>query len=304
MRRVAIVGYGALGALYGHAFSQVPETEIVFIADEKRAARLRQKPLVVNGSPFSYQIETPESAAGEVELMIFAVKYHHLPQALKDASSHVGPRTIFLSVMNGIDSEEMIGEAFGWEHNLYGVALGMDAVRIENRISYSTPGKLLFGRAKNEQDHDEDVRRFAELCDLASLAYEIPQDMLRSLWWKFMINVGINQVSAVVEAPYKLFQRRSHARGLMREAMAETILMAEGHGIDLHEQDIDAWEGVLRSLSPEGKTSMFQDVEAHRKTEVEMFAGKLLKMAERDGIDLPVNHVLFELIKAKEERYL
>jgi 2-dehydropantoate 2-reductase len=53
-------------------------------------------------------------------------------------------------------------------------------------------------------------------------------------------------------------------------------------------------------MSPEGKTSMVQDVEARRKTEVEMFAGKVIELGQKHGIPTPVNRVLYRLLKAME----
>ncbi len=303
--RIAIVGHGALGALYGYAFSRVPENRVIYVTHQERADRLKDHPLVVNGETFEYEVETPEQNRGEAGVIIFAVKYHHLPQALKDVREHVGTDTIFISVMNGIDSEDLIADAFGREHVLHTVALGMDAVRVEHRIDYTTPGKLLFGKSElpegATQETDPDVRTFARLCDEAGLMYENPPDILRRLWSKFMLNIGVNQVSAILEAPYGPFQKDSHAQQLMKQAMGETVNIARARNIELRRQDIEDLIEILKTLSPEGKTSMYQDIAAGRKTEVEMFAGKLIELAEQHGIEVPVNRVLYSLLRAKEE---
>lgn len=316
--RIAIVGHGALGALYGHAFSSVRDNQVIFVTNRERAAGLKARPLTVNGETFDYDVESPENSTGTAGLIIFAVKYHHLPQALEDARAHAGKDTIFVSVMNGIDSEELIAEVYGNAHVLHTVALGMDAVRVGSRVDYTTPGRLLFGRAdragqvgqagqvdrrpgNRQPESDADLRTFAELCDRAGISYQNPPDILRSLWSKFMLNIGVNQVSAVLEAPYGPFQRETYAQQLMRQAMEETVTVAEALKIELHRQDIEDLIDVLKTLSPEGKTSMYQDIAAGRKTEVEMFAGKLIDLAESHVIEVPVNRVLFSIIKAKEE---
>ena len=96
-----------------------------------------------------------------------------------------------------------------------------------------------------------------------------------------MINVGINQGSAVLRAPYGLFQRSEYARELMVDAMREVLALSELEQTGLGESDIDAWLDTLRGLNPEGKTSMVQDVEAGRPTEVDLFAGTVLEIASR-----------------------
>ena len=115
-----------------------------------------------------------------------------------------------------------------------------------------------------------------------------------------MINVGINQVSAALRAPYKFFQAPGEARSLMDSAMREVMLLAQVQGINLIERDIESWHDVLSKLSPDGKTSMFQDVEAGRKTEVEMFAGKVIELGKRFGIPTPVNEELFRKLYSIE----
>ncbi|MFP4266614.1 MAG: ketopantoate reductase family protein [Spirochaetaceae bacterium] len=304
--RIGIIGFGALGGLYGHFFSRAPETETVFIASGDRFERLRAQPLTVNGEELNIPVEQAGKARSPVDLILFAVKHHHLQQAIEDVSSHVGESTVFISVMNGIESEERIAEAFGEEHVLYSVALGMDALREDNRVRFSTPGQLLVGRAHNdtEKEPDPDLALVQNLCDECGLPWGTPVDMIRNLWWKFMINIGINQTSALLKASYGTFIESSHARSVMIRAMEEVIEVASKKGVYLDTSDIDQFvHKIIPSMSPEGKTSMCQDVEARRKTEVEMFSGTLIRIAEEHGIQTPVNRTLFSLIKGLEHTF-
>jgi 2-dehydropantoate 2-reductase len=85
--------------------------------------------------------------------------------------------------------------------------------------------------------------------------------------------------------------------------MSECVAVARAEGIALGEEDITRWHDVLPRLSPEGKTSMLQDVEAGRKTEVEMFAGQLIERARNHGVAVPLNEALFHMIGVYEARY-
>ena len=127
--------------------------------------------------------------------------------------------------------------------------------------------------------------------------------MLRVLWWKFMINVGVNQASAVLRAPYGIFQSSADARALMRLLMQEVLDLADKAGVDLNDKDLDQWDRILADLSPKGKTSMLQDVEAERKTEVEVFAGKVVAMGEKYHVPTPVNQTVLHMIRVIENRY-
>jgi 2-dehydropantoate 2-reductase len=115
-----------------------------------------------------------------------------------------------------------------------------------------------------------------------------------------MVNVGANQASAVLRANYGALRSSSEARDLMDSAMREVIAIAGAIKVDLSEKDIGDWYKVLEGLNPEGKTSMFQDVEAGRKTEVEMFAGTVIELGKRYGVATPVNQRLFDGLKRIE----
>ena len=201
--------------------------------------------------------------------------------------------------MNGIDSEERIGAVYGMDKVIYGLTLGIDAVREGNSVNYTNQGRIFFGEAKNPELTDR-VRRIHELFDRAGIAHVIPPDMIRSLWFKYMVNVGANQTSAVLRANYGALRSSSEARELMDSAMREVIAIAGAIKVDLGEKDIGEWYKVLEGLNPAGKTSMFQDVEAGRKTEVEMFAGTVIELGKRYGVPTPVNQRLFDELKRIE----
>jgi 2-dehydropantoate 2-reductase len=220
---------------------------------------------------------------------------------VRDLCNLVGERTTILSVMNGLDSEATLGAVYGMDRLLYAVSVGIDAVRQKNCVTYTQPGTLYFGEATNTPP-GERVRRVGALLDRAGLAHQTPPDMMRMLWWKFMVNVGVNQASAVMRAPYGVFQRSPEAQALMEALMRETVDLAQAEGIDLTARDVQEWYPVMNGLSPTGKTSMLQDVEAGRKTEVEMFAGKVVELGAKHGIPTPVNQTVLQIIHVLESQ--
>ncbi len=298
IEKITIIGAGALGAAYGSILYEMDPNSVCFIASGERFEKLKRDGVVVNGKRYPIAVAQPEEAEA-TDLLIVAVKHHHLDQAIEEIKKAVGPETTILSVMNGIDSEERIGAVYGMDKVVYGLTLGIDAVREGNSVNYTNQGRILFGEAKNPELTDR-VRRIKELFDRAGIAHVIPPDMIRSLWFKYMINVGANQTSAVLRATYGTLKTSSEARKLMDSAMQEVIAIARAMRVDLSEKDIEEWYKVLEPLNPAGKTSMFQDVEAGRKTEVEMFAGKVIDLGKRLGIPTPVNQKLFDELKRIE----
>ena len=305
IQRVAILGAGGLGAAYGSRFLKSPDFETWFIARGERYDRLQRDGLIVNGEQIAAPVIHPEKAGDQTavlptaDLIIVALKHQHLAGAVGDLRPFVGPQTTIMSVMNGLDSEFTLGDAYGIEKVLYAMALGIDAVREGNRIKYSAGGKIFFGDARNDS-LSERVILVREALEKAGIPYEIPPNMERAMWRKFMINVGINQASAVLRAPYGIFQTDPQAQEIMESLMCEAIAVANAEGIDLDETDLQGWYDFLNTLSPAGKTSMLQDVEAGRKTEVEIFGGKVVDLGKKHAVDTPVNRTVVNAILVGE----
>jgi 2-dehydropantoate 2-reductase len=184
------------------------------------------------------------------------------------------------------------------------MSLGIDAVRQDNKVNFSTFGKIHFGDRFNKPGkYSQRVLRLSRFFDRTKVPYVIPENMLRSLWFKFMMNVGINQASAVLKAPYGTFQTEPHARAVMMSLMHEVVALSRVMGMGLEDSDVQKIDEPLFSLHPGGYTSMCQDVMAGRKTEVEMLAGEMMELGRRHGVATPVNEVFFNLIKAIEAGY-
>jgi 2-dehydropantoate 2-reductase len=202
--------------------------------------------------------------------------------------------------MNGLDSEEIIGAVYGMEKMLYCVSVGIDALREGDNVVYTKLGKLHFGHPDNSIISDQ-VRRVQIAFDRAGIPYEIPVDMMRTMWWKFMLNVGLNQASAVMRAPFGIFQTSTEAWTVVAMLMREVIAVAKSAGVNLNEDDIDTAYKIICTLSPEGKTSMLQDTEANRKTEVDIFAGKVAELGRKYGMPTPVNEMMLNMIRTLEQ---
>jgi 2-dehydropantoate 2-reductase len=301
IKTVAIIGAGAMGGAYASMFSSAPGFTVFFIACGERYKRLREQTLRVNGKVYEVPVKSSDEIEEPADMVLVALKHHHLAEAMEEIKAAVGEETVILSVMNGLESEQIISAACGMEKVLYAVAVGIDAVHEKGCYTYASPGRIIFGKGPQAGD-DARVARLQEALERAAIPCETPDDILRAMWWKFMINVGINQSSAVLRAPYGVFQSSADARELMRMLMEEVIALAGKLSINLTKNDFKEWLSVLAALSPSGKTSMLQDVEAGRKTEVEIFAGKVVSLGREHRIPTPANEIILHILKVIEKR--
>ena len=301
IQKVAILGAGAMGAYFASRFFDTAGFSTVLIAKGHRLDKLKTKGLVVNEKSFAIPVIHPDEATSKMDLIIVALKHHHLEGAAQGLEKLVGDSTTIISVMNGLESEEYIGSIYGMDKMLYTISVAIDAVRQGNQITYTKPGKHYFGEAINTTNLSQRVLRVQEAFDRARIVYETPEDMIRMMWWKFMINVGVNQASAVMRAPLGVFQKSPEAQGLMEALMKEVIALTDVIDINLTNRDIEEWYTFLNVLSPQGKTSMLQDIEAGRKTEVEIFGEKVVALGKIHGVTTPVNQTVLQIIRVLEQ---
>jgi 2-dehydropantoate 2-reductase len=299
LERVVICGAGAVGSSYAARLHDVNPAGLAVIAGGARRARLEREGLTVNGRRLDPRYLAPGEPAPAADLLLVAVKQHHLAQAIEDVRAVVGAETIVVSLLNGITSEALLGRAFGAEKVLPAFVVGNDVLREGTRTRYANLGRLVFGAPSNDPA-DPRVRAVKDLLDRAGIPAEVPPDILRAQWKKFMLNVGVNQVSAILRAPYGAFAAVPELRELARAAALEVVAVSRGEGVALAPADVEAIFPIIAALAPDGKTSMLQDVEAGRKTEVEIFAGAVVALGRRHGVPTPVNELLGRMIAAIE----
>ena len=297
---VLMVGLGAIGGAYALKLHKAESVNLRVLAKGQRKHRYQTDGFLINGQRIDFEYADPDSPAPvPADLILVAVKDYGLGQAIQDMKPFVGQKTLLLSLMNGITSEERLADAFGWDQVLYGLCMGIDGFRKGNEIRFHQYGTISFGRGDNGKK-DPAVTAVATLFDEVSIDYQIPENMIYELWYKFMVNVGINQAAAVVGAGFGAFQQIPEAHALMQSAMWELIRITEKNGINLTSEDLKKWDGVLYNMPPGSRPSMLNDLENHRPTEVDMLAGVIMELGRQYGVPTPVNEALYRAIRAKE----
>ena len=299
IEKVTIVGMGALGLLYGSFLIDAGE-EVRYVMDPERLAKYRGSVFYLNGKPFYPPMISCEEAQ-PADLAIVAVKYPGFASAMDTIRTSVGAGTILMSVMNGISSEELLSERYGQEHLIYTVAQGMDAMRFGKELNYSVMGDLRIGA--KEECQKENVATVARFFDRTGMPYVVEEDILHRLWGKLMLNVGVNQTCMVYETTYGGVLLKGEANRTMIAAMREVIAIARAEGIGIDEADLNEYIEILGKLSPDNMPSMRQDALSRRPSEVELFAGTVLRLAKKHGILVPANEFLYERIQEMEKDY-
>jgi 2-dehydropantoate 2-reductase len=299
---VLIAGAGAVGLTAAQTIYKYDPGCISILAKGERLERYRKNGLWVNGEKLDFRFSYGE----KTDFIIIATKFHHLDGVIEDIRPSVTEGTIVLSLLNGISSEEIIGKKLGIERPPLAMVLGTDAFHEGGKTAYTLKGVIHFGDAQgNNGEREESIAEFFTRC---GVPFALETNMKRKFWYKYMINVGANQTTAVLRLPYAALQTKGgkgeikEAKILFEKAMYEVIAVANAEGIDLNESDIESVYRTMNTLNPSGYTSMCQDVLAGRKTEVEMFSLALMELAKKHGISVPVNETLYLQLRTIESK--
>ncbi len=307
IKTVGIVGMGALGLMYGKIIRDgLGKENLFFIMDEGRYEKYSRVQYRINGRDEDFCIKK-SGQTGKVDLLIISVKYPGLESALRTAEAAVGEDTVIISFMNGISSEKIIGERFGREKVLLSVAQGMDAMHFDNEVRYTKMGQVFIGVDKKSAaaGQEEKLKSVTEMFEKIGFPYVEEEDILLRVWRKFMLNVGVNQVCMVYEVGYgKSMEEGSEARMALIGAMRETILVGNAEGIPLCEEDVHNYMDILKTLDPNATPSMGQDRINRKPSEVDAFAGEIIRLGKKHGIYTPANDLLKKRVEEIEKEYI
>ena len=302
IKTVGVVGLGALGTLYTHLLTQgLGKEHVLVLADAERIRRYEAEGVYFNGALCDFNYTPAQTCTQKLDLLIFAVKFGGLEAAIAQCRHLITPETTLVSVLNGVSSEEIIGKAFTPEQVVWCVAQKMSAKKEGNRVTVKPLGELALGvPAGMDEGH---LHRLTAFFDAISFPYSLPRDIRLQMWSKLLCNVGTNQPTMVFACGFGGLQVEGKPREVMFAAMREVIMVANAEGIPLSEEDVSYWVKVMDSFPPESETSMRQDGKAHRKSEVELFAGTILRYGAKHGLSTPVNAWLYDEVKRIEAAY-
>ena len=302
IKNVAMIGAGAIGGVYSYSLHKLLGDNFAFIANGKRKERLEQEGLYLNGEHFNPKVVSSDEGT-TFDLIIVSVKNYQLQSAIEDMRNLVGENTIILTLLNGISARDVLQEEFKDNNVLYGLAIKIDAVKVGNKITQNSKAIIQFGDKYNKT-MSEEVLAVKNLLNDAKINNQVFEDMIKTVWTKWMLNIGLNQVSAISGATYGVIKNTPELLSLVNKAMTEVMEVSKACNINLGDENWASVQDVIDSLDGDGKTSLLQDVENKRKTEVEYFSGTLIKIAKEHNVEVPVNEVLYNFIKAKERNYI
>lgn len=298
IEKVAILGAGAVGSYVIWGLSGRKDIRLGVVAEGERAKRLKQG-CRINDVTYHPEVWSPQEAHG-ADLLIVALKYGALPGAMEGIRAITGENTTVMSLMNGVDSEELISEAIGASHLVY--SLIKVASHQEDTGYYFDPETtigIVFGEPTAPYQ-SERIQAIEKLFENTGIHYRATEYIREEMWSKFRLNVCNNLPQAILGAGVGCYRDSIHMKAISDGLKKELEAIAEAKGIDISKADVSSSRGS--AVPPTARYSTLQDLDAGRHTEIDMFSGALMRMGRELGIPVPYNEYTYHMIKALEEK--
>ncbi len=293
-KTVALVGAGAVGSFFISSLMKLGD-DFCLIAEGDRKARLEEDGLCINGQMVYPPVKTPDEV-GLTDLIIVSVKYTALREALRQVEHMVGEDSAVFVVLNGIDSESIAAEYVGARHVIPSF-MRIVSARSGSTVVYDRAATEGIVYGEKDGSISERVTAISTLFTRCGLKHVVSERILEDQWGKFGINVSNNLPQAVLGVGFGAYYDSEHVGFLREKVIEEFTAVAAAEGIRI--RNLPTKRSVARN---DARFSTLQDIDAGRRTEVEMFLGVLLKLAERRDIAVPFCEYTYHAIRALEEK--
>lgn len=299
---VIIVGAGALGSYIGALLSTV--TRVSLIGREPHLRAIKEKGLRISGiTEGTYHpvaaIEPSDIPQEKGKVFIFTVKGYNTEFAAETIRQFAEDGDVFMTLQNGVGNDEIISRVLGERMILAGVT--------SNGITFDAPGHIIHaGKGETvigavDREDDEIALNVTELFNAAGIETRVTRNICGEVWAKLIVNAAINPLTAItglkngriLEIPELMETVKGVVEEVERTARANDIRLP---GCDMLEKTM----GVLENTA-DNKSSMLQDIEQGRRTEIDSINGAVVRYAEAVGMDVPLNRSVTALVKAIEE---
>ncbi len=299
--KIAIIGAGAMGCLYGAKLSAIPENQ-VYLLDvwKEHIDAINEKGLMMEegGETIPYPAvkgALDANQAGICDLAIVFVKSTLTGAAVKSNKAVFGPDTVALTLQNGLGNIDQICAEIGQDNVIAGTTAHGATMLGPGKMRHAGKGKTIIGEI-----HGKTTDRITEISSVlneAGLETEISDNVLGLVWDKLLVNVGINALTAITGLHNGELLDHPEIEELLEAAVSEAHAVAAAKGIRLSHEDPVAHTKAVCVATAANKSSMLQDVLNQRRTEIDMINGAIVREGVSADIAAPVNLVLTNLIK-------
>jgi 2-dehydropantoate 2-reductase len=298
--RIAIIGSGAMGSLFGGKLAQAGASVLLYDLYKEHVEAVRRDGLAIeDAATGAVSVARPEASADPAsvrgaDVLVVFVKSTATEAVAAQFAPLAGKEAIALTLQNGLGNEAILRRRFGADRTAAGVTsqgatfLGPGKIRHAGR----GPTHMCMADGRNER-----LAGLAAFLERAGFETHVEKDVAGLVWSKLVVNAGINALTALLNQPNGLLADFAETRALMADLVAEAVAVAGARGIRLNYADPLAAVLEVAKKTGANRSSMLQDFDRKRESEIDFINGAIVREAEALGIPAPVNATVTRLIR-------
>jgi 2-dehydropantoate 2-reductase len=305
--RIAIVGAGGIGAIYGAALAKAGQ-DVTFVARGAHLAAMQREGLRIEGDRGETIVRpaqatddptTIAAAGGVVDYALLCVKLWDVESVGRQIHPIVGRDTTVIALQNGVDAHERLmpilgeGAVMGGTAWVTGSIVSPGVVRQTGTYFQMTFGEPAGGISRRGE-------RLRDICAAAGIEGILSPDIRVPLWQKFLLLVPLANLNALTRVALGTWRRDKELLGLFEASLRETIAVGHAEGAALPADSFDKIIATMWSMPDYHMTSMGNDLLRGNRLELPWFAGKVAELGRRHAIPTPANAFVYTALKLYE----
>lgn len=303
--KIAVIGAGAMGTLFGGRLAMAGNDVTMVDVVPAVLDAINQDGIILEDEGGRHVIPVKAKKAEEMkekaEVVILFTKTLYSRSALEKAHTFIGEDTYILTLQNGLGNIELISEFVKIDKILVGVTNYASDVKGPGKISSHGSGYVKIMAANGKIS--EMTAKVNETLVNAGFRSEITEDVFIAIWEKVGFNAAINSTTAICHVPCGGVGKVQEGRFLAAKIAEETARVANAHGVKVSAEAIISSLENTYEAHKDHFTSMAQDVQKRRKTEIRFINGGIVDKAKEKGIEVPYTETVYDLLRVIEETY-
>ena len=296
--KIAVMGAGGIGGCYGGLLAQAGN-DVTLIARGAHLAAIKEKglQLIQPEGDFTVAVAATDdpSQVGPVELVIFSVKAHQNSKAVPLIEPLIGEDTTILTIQNGVESAEELGQDYGAERVLPGSAYLLSNITSPGVIKQlSLVPRVAFGESNGDRSQRAVAIRDS-FCE-ANIEAELSDDISKALWSKLLYNSPANAMASAARLSPRDLIEYPHGAAMFRSAIQEVANVGTAYGIPFGQDDVQGAMDLITARPMGARGSMQADLEAGRPLELEAIVGSVGRIGRKVNVPTPVFDMLYTLL--------
>jgi 2-dehydropantoate 2-reductase len=298
--KIAVMGSGGLGGLYGGRLAHAGY-DVTFIARGAHMSAMKEQGLLIeNDEQGEIRVARPNvtddpAAVGVVDYVLLAVKLWDTDAAVSAIRPMVGPRTVVISLQNGVIKDDILRREFGEDAVVGAVAYVATHVARPGVIRQTgSMQRLILGEYDGQQSP-----RAQQLLDAmlrAGIQAAISDDIRRTIWEKYVFLVGLSGTTATMRSTIGPIRQNAQSRAFLYDLLKETVAVGRAHGVRLPSDYADDRLAFLDTVPATMTSSMHHDLEHGNRLEVAWLSGGVVELGRAVNVATPANRAVWDIL--------